>query len=117
MTYAENERRRKYGVSHYEKYKPYYVKKAKEWNKKYIERNKKFVSRVKLKFGCKQCGYKKHHQALEFHHTEGNEKDQAVAHLVRRSCSIKRLKQEIRKCIILCCRCHREEHIKLGEWG
>lgn len=66
-----------------------------------------FISRVKLKYGCSMCGYKKHYAALQFHHVDPKTKRGAVGHMT--TCPIKTIKKEMRKCVILCANCHAEE--------
>jgi len=64
---------------------------------------------------CSRCGYDKCFDAIEFHHEE--EKFFTVAQFtVRRVCSPKNqrlLGPELKKCIVLCANCHREEHYKM----
>lgn len=83
--------------------------------KQVLERAKKqkaylqaFVRRVKLRYGCSKCGYKKHYAAIDFHHVE--EKDKVIGQLANNGCSIATMKAEMRKCILLCANCHREYH-------
>lgn len=54
---------------------------------------------------CAVCGYDKCEAALEFHHLNPKEKDGLRAHW-----TFDRNKRELDKCILLCCRCHREVH-------
>ena len=56
---------------------------------------------------CSVCGYDKCKAALEFHHLDPSEKDFSSDY---RSWSWERLKTELDKCILVCCRCHREIH-------
>jgi len=60
---------------------------------------------------CSVCGYKKSISALEFHHIEDENKDPSFKSL--RGWSKSRLKNELKKCILLCSNCHREEHERL----
>lgn len=113
MAYKNKSDQNKTSKSHYQKHKKYYLKKAKEWNKKYSKRNLKYIRKVKMIYGCQHCGYKKVHEALEFHHLDRSQKDFSIANMARASYSIKRIKKELRKCVLLCCRCHREEHVRL----
>lgn len=46
--------------------------------------------------------------ALDFHHLNPSEKDLEVSLLTRYS--TKRVKDEIRKCVVLCANCHRKLH-------
>lgn len=72
-----------------------------------IKKAKIFVRRVKQRFGCKNCGDKRYY-VLDFHHLHG--KDNEISTLSRQGVTIQRLKDEIRKCTILCSNCHREVH-------
>lgn len=64
--------------------------------------------------GCAICGYNKCIAALEFHHTNPQDKKFALSF---RSMDFadKRLVEELNKCILLCNRCHREIHHKEGD--
>ena len=64
---------------------------------------------------CQHCGYDKCFRALEFHHTNPNEKDFGVSRNLTKS--IASLKEEVDKCILLCSNCHAEEHDRLFREG
>jgi hypothetical protein len=65
---------------------------------------------VKYKGGkCKLCGYSKNICALDFHHLDKNKKKFNIAG-TRYYLSIKALKKELDKCILVCANCHRELH-------
>lgn len=64
---------------------------------------------------CEKCGYNKCMRALEFHHLNPNEKDFGISRTLTKS--IKTLKEETDKCILLCSNCHAEEHQRLYEQG
>lgn len=76
-------------------------------NKDTIARNRKFLGRLRRMFGCRFCG-ENEPVALDFHHIDQTQKDTEVVKLV--SYSRLRLKEEIRKCAILCSNCHRKLH-------
>lgn len=61
---------------------------------------------------CFICGYKKHHNALEFHHQDSEEKDFNLA-LGGYCRSWERVLKELEKCIMVCSNCHREIHAGL----
>ena len=69
--------------------------------------NKAYLNEVKSS-GCSRCGYSKCPDALEFHHPN-DDKLVSVAESARLH-SLKTLKKEVEKCILLCANCHREEH-------
>lgn len=59
---------------------------------------------------CARCGYNKYIGALDFHHTNPDEKDLNIAHA---RMPFEQLKPELDKCILLCANCHREVHAEL----
>lgn len=76
----------------------------KKWEQRINERLNMFVSEWK----CCICGYDRCQAALDFHHVDRTKKDFAVS--ARRSISVKKLREEIEKCILVCANCHREIH-------
>jgi hypothetical protein len=76
-----------------------------------LERTRNLKSQmVEYKGGCcVRCGYKKYQGALEFHHTDPNEKDFNPSRLKNYSFN-EILKNELNKCILVCSNCHREIH-------
>lgn len=75
----------------------------------------KMLNKQKLQMGCSKCGYNKCPQALEWHHPNDDKNfDPATK---ARDGSIKgylAYQEEIKKCILLCSNCHREEHYLNG---
>lgn len=62
---------------------------------------------------CCLCGYNKCLSALQFHHTDPNQKDFAIsdnAHM-----AFEKALEEAKKCILVCANCHREIHAGLIE--
>lgn len=68
---------------------------------------------VEYKGGCcERCGYSKYVGALEFHHTDPNQKDFNPSNGgVTRSYEF--MKKEVDKCMLVCANCHREIHYEL----
>ena len=69
-------------------------------------KNKKTLS---SEFGscCLICGYNKYVGALHFHHLNPKEKSFSLSH--SGICkSIKRMREEAKKCILVCANCHSE---------
>lgn len=61
---------------------------------------------------CKICGYDKVNACLEFHHIDPSSKDwQPFSRGQTRRWQL--LEPELDKCVLLCCRCHREVHAGL----
>jgi len=77
------------------------------------------MNRFVLFKGCAVCGYKKCARALCFHHMDPNTKKGPIARVISYGIHSEILKEEIRKCMILCSNCHMEFHaekIELPEW-
>lgn len=60
---------------------------------------------------CSKCGYNKCIGALDFHHTDPSTKESVLGKL-----NSKRFYVELKKCILLCANCHREEHTSADGW-
>ena len=70
-------------------------------------KHRAFIQRVKLRKGCQQCGYRKYTGALHFHHIEPKG---TGGKAVQAQWSMTKIKNEIRKCEVLCANCHAERH-------
>lgn len=114
MPFVDPARDREYKRQHYLANKEKYAASRKCNTPHYRKRNKSYVDRVKMFKGCAHCGYKKCSMALEFHHTDSANKKLAISKLVSHNYCIATIKTELRKCVILCANCHREEHERLG---
>lgn len=55
---------------------------------------------------CQSCGYDKCVDAMDFHHVNRNEKKFDIGK--GRCLSWNKIKIELDKCVLVCCRCHRE---------
>ena len=62
------------------------------------------VKRYKIKKGCEECGYKGHFAALHLDHLDPSKKYSAVSQM--QTHKLIRVKEEIRKCRVLCANCH-----------
>jgi len=83
-------------------------------NNKYCQMlgRKKRKQAIEYKGGkCEICGYDKCIKALEFHHKDPEKKDKNWGRM--RGWKWEKIKKEIEKCDLLCCRCHREIHSEL----
>ena len=63
---------------------------------------------------CEKCGYEGCPDALEFHHLDPNKKDFGIGEKGYTR-SFEEVKKELDKCILLCCRCHRELHYDMKD--
>jgi hypothetical protein len=59
---------------------------------------------------CQICSYDKCAAALELHHIDQSQKDFSFGSIRANPKSASLIKEELKKCILLCCRCHREIH-------
>ena len=84
---------------------PVYIK---EYFKKYYEKRKNIIKDYKLSKGCSVCGYNKCAEALDFHHN--GDKKFGIGEALANKRNIKKIKEEMEKCVLLCAKCHREYH-------
>ncbi|MCK4330634.1 hypothetical protein KAX02_12425 [candidate division WOR-3 bacterium] len=84
------------------------INKYKEQIKNDYTRNKKIMRGLKVN-GCAMCGYNKCDAALDFHHVNPEDRKFALG-VFSMSKKDERIVEELNKCILLCCRCHREIH-------
>ena len=91
---------------HYKKNKEKKIKNTIVKNELIRERNYDFLFKWMRRFAkCVDCGYNDI-RALEFDHVRG-EKYKGIKDMCNRTASIKSIKEEIRKCEVRCCNCHR----------
>lgn len=76
-----------------------------------VKRRKVLREKLIQAFGgsCQCCGYNECNGCLDFHHLDPAKKDFSLSEkgLTR---SFEKLLNEAKKCILVCCRCHREIH-------
>jgi len=83
----------------------YSSEKVKRWRKNTKDRM------VAAMGGCCQiCGYNKSTSALEFHHVNPDEKENAFGEFRANNKRWLLLIEELRKCVMLCSNCHKEIH-------
>lgn len=80
---------------------------VKPWQRK-AKRNKEIIKNYKLVHPCVVCGEDRM-ACLDFHHT-GDDKIDTIANLANKHVSMKRLENEMGKCIVICSNCHRIIH-------
>ena len=88
------------------------------YNKKNKKKTYDLISRLtgeeKMKYGCTHCGYNKDPVALDFHHTDRSDKFKNVSSYWRTSWKqFIKIKEEWKKCIVLCANCHRIEEKRI----
>ena len=84
---------------------PEFRRKRIEGAKKHRAEVRTWVNAYKISVGCCDCGFKKEAVALQFDHVSGK-KTLAIA-----TCrSVKKVKEEITKCVVRCANCHLIRH-------
>ena len=74
--------------------------------------NRKFVDRYKRLKGCMSCGFSDP-RALDFDHVVTEEKSFNIATRLHNNREV--IKDEIRKCNVLCANCHRIKSVENGD--
>jgi len=67
-------------------------------------KNRQRIQAIKSASGCLDCGYNQNPEALEFDHVRGEKRDTLAAMAGYKK---ETLLEEISKCEIVCCNCHR----------
>lgn len=101
--------RKLYRDKHYQEHKDYYKTKVAEYKKKKAAEFEEYKGTLK----CEICGESRP-WCLDFHHINPLEKENEVVNLIE---SPRKLKEEIKKCIVLCSNCHRDLHYKNKQAG
>lgn len=103
-----------YLKGHYLNNKNYYKSKAIIRNKKVKPQLLQYAINYLKKNPCIDCG--EHDPlVLEFDHVRG-QKSKAISDLIGDGVSEKRLQEEIEKCEVRCCNCHRRKTAKQLGW-
>jgi len=70
------------------------------------DRNKDYIRTEKEKSPCTDCGVIYHYSQMDFDHVDGKKKH-SLARYANSSVSLKTIKDEIKKCEVVCANCHR----------
>jgi hypothetical protein len=105
MAYKNKEDQKACVKKHYEANKEIYKKRASTFSIEARKRNKNFIKNYLLLNPCVDCG-ESDVIVLEFDHVRG-EKENNIANASNRAWSLKKIKEEISKCEVRCCNCHR----------
>ncbi len=76
-------------------------------NKQRRQKAREYISDFKKTHFCIVCGAKDN---LQYHHLNPKLKKYCISEMVSKRCSINTVKNEIDKCVILCCSCHEKVH-------
>ena len=102
----ENKRiMREYAKKHYHENKAAYIERSAIRKSATRKKLKAFSDRYKMLCGCVDCGYKVNPIALQFDHVRG-QKEKDVSLMIIGCMSMKKIKEEIRKCEVRCANCH-----------
>ncbi|MCX6765012.1 MAG: hypothetical protein NT148_00530 [Candidatus Nealsonbacteria bacterium] len=74
-----------------------------------IEKYQKYLNNYKEDRGCFKCG-NKDHRVLEFHHLR--DKKFTIGYAYYCHFGMERVKEEIKKCAVICANCHKIVHYK-----
>lgn len=102
-----------YIKQHYSNNKTYYKEKAHSRNAEIRVENLQFVIDYLKEHPCVDCG-EKDPQVLEFDHVR--DKFKAISRLVSQYASLSKIQEEMNKCEVRCCNCHRRKTIKQLGW-
>jgi len=91
-------------------YENKYKATGKSKKKGFEKRNKDFIQRIKKMSKCCKCGLGHKPYLLEFHHLDPSTKYKSVTDLQFNAYGINKIKDEIRKCVMICRNCHMEFH-------
>lgn len=94
---------REYTKNHYFNNKFQYLKR----NKRRVNEIRDFILLLRKENPCEICGEARW-WVLDFHHKDGKTDD--IARLIPKG--FKAVKDELKKCIIVCANCHRDIHYK-----
>ena len=83
----------------------------KRWAKSRIARLKDYIQKAKIDKGgsCQRCRYDENPRILHFHHING--KKDKLGNISEMK-SMKKIREEAAKCILLCPNCHAIEHLR-----
>ncbi len=71
-----------------------------------------YIQDIKNQLCCADCG-ERHPATLQFHHLNSEDKMFNIGDAVRDGISLDKIKQEIKKCIVLCANCHAIRHYNM----
>lgn len=116
--FEKTDRRKSYLKDYYKTNKDIYAEHSATWRMNNSERHKQirkevtkramnYVNEYRRQHPCIACG-EKEICCLEFHHKDPKKKEHQISDM--RGCSIERIDNEIKKCVILCANCHAKLH-------
>jgi hypothetical protein len=98
---------------HYQNNRQNYLEKARKRNKEVLESIQRYVWNFLSKHPCVDCG-ETDIVILEFDHERN--KRYNLSEIVKERSSLKKVKKEIKKCVVRCANCHRRKTAKDFGW-
>ena len=98
---------------HYKNNKQKYIEKARKRNQKILNKIQRYVWSYLSKHPCVDCG-ETDIVVLEFDHEQN--KHYNIFELIKERRNLKKVKNEIKKCMIRCANCHRRKTAKDFGW-
>lgn len=92
--------------------KQHHVTSVRMASKKRRDNIRQMITNLQLTCSTEGCT-ENHVAALEFHHVDPSTKEHNISDMVGMGCNIDLIKEEMAKCVVLCCNCHRKEHWRL----
>lgn len=115
MPLKNRKKRKAYHAGYWKKYysdpvrKARHLKAVRKNDKKRMDALRAWAIVYKLEHGCRVCGFKDHHAALDFAHRDRATKEFDIGDALRRGWSLAKVQKEAAKCDVLCANHHRIE--------
>jgi hypothetical protein len=110
MPYIDKAKQKQYQKDLYQRTKGKY----RERRKQNMLKNREYVFEILKQSSCVDCG-ESDPIVLDFDHRDPSTKYRSVCDCVR-DCALKRVKEEIAKCDVVCANCHRRRTAKQFGW-
>jgi hypothetical protein len=104
MPFKDIEKRREANRKHYAQHSDEVRKKVQSAKRSKVKEWKAFKATLK----CSKCD-ENHPAALDFHHVVSDPTNIPISTLIKNHAHLK-LKEELKKCVVLCANCHRKHH-------
>lgn len=105
MAFKCEDKKKEYRKEHYKNNKKQYRRWAKSAKNRGRIKKRKFIARYSRLKGCMDCGVKDH-RVLHFDHRPDENKKRNISRMVGENYGMETLKEEIRKCDVVCANCH-----------
>jgi len=79
------------------------------WRNERIKTIRIWIEQYKIGKECIICS-ENHPACLDFHHVDRTIKEFSIGAFPRKTYTLKKVQEEIAKCIIICSNCHRKKH-------